>query len=64
MIIGKKSAWWNRKLKGWWLLGGPIGFVATLLIAYRIALWLLISLIAFGCLFAIIFRLARKDGEI
>ena len=50
--------------KGLWLLGGPIGFVATLLIAYRIALWFLLALIAFGCLFAIIFRLAQKDGEI
>lgn len=46
VAIGKKSARWNRKLKGWWLLGGAIGFVATLLIAYRIALWFLMALIA------------------
>jgi len=65
ITIGRKAAWWNRQLKGWWRLWGTvIGFAIGILIASRIARWLVIVLVALGCLFAIAFRLARPNDEI
>jgi hypothetical protein len=65
VVIGKKSAWWNRQLKGWWTWGSLIGFAISLLIASQIARWLAITLAVLGCLFAMVFRrFARREAEI
>jgi len=64
VVIGKKSAWWNRQLKGWWMGGSLIGFAISILITSQIARWLAITLAVLGCLFAMVFRFARKDDEI
>jgi hypothetical protein len=64
VVIGKKSAWWNRRLKGWWMWGSLIGFVISILIASQIARWLAVTLAVLGCLFAMAFRFARKEDEI
>ena len=64
VVIGKKSAWWNRQLKGWWRLGSIIGFAISILITSQIARWLAVTVAVLGCLFAIVFRFARKDDEI
>jgi hypothetical protein len=63
LVIGKRSAWWNRQLTGKWLWGTWIGFGISVLIASQIVRWLAITLAVLGCLFAIAFRLIRKDGE-
>ena len=64
VLIGKKASWWNRPLKGRWMLGSLIGFAVSVLIASQIARWLVVMLIVLGGLFAIAFRLARKNDEI
>jgi hypothetical protein len=64
VVIGKKSAWWNRRLKGWRMRGSLIGFVISILIASQIARWLAVTLAVLGCLFAMVFRFARKEDEI
>jgi hypothetical protein len=63
ITIGKKTAWWNRQLR-WRLWSTLVGFAIGILIASRIARWLVILVVALGCLFAIAFRLARRDDEI
>jgi hypothetical protein len=63
-VIGKKSAWWNRRLTGKWLWGSWIGFAISILIASQLARWLVIGVIKLGCLFAIALRLMRSDSEI
>jgi hypothetical protein len=64
IILGKKSTWWNRQLKGWWVLGGPIGFFIGGILTSAWLRWSLLLLSVLGCLFAIGFRLARGRDEI
>jgi hypothetical protein len=64
IVIGKNSAWWNRQLEGWWMWGSLIGFAISILITSQIARWMAIALAVLGCLFALVFRFARKDDEI
>ena len=44
--------------------GSVIGFAISVLITSQIARWLAIMLAVLGCLFAMVFRFARKDDEI
>ena len=65
IAIGKKTAWWNRRLKGWWRPWGTvIGFAIAILITSQFARWIAIVMLALGCLFAIAFRLVRHKDEI
>lgn len=64
IAIGKKQAWWNQRLKGWWTLGGAIGYAIGVLIASQIARWLPVALLILGAFFAIVFRLVRPRNEI
>ena len=63
-VIGKRSAWWNRQLKGKWLWGSWIGFGISILIVSQIVRWLAVTLAVLGSLFAIAFRFMGKGGEI
>jgi hypothetical protein len=51
-------------LTGKWLWGSWIGFAISVLIASQVVRWLAIALAVLGCLFAIVFRYMREDGEI
>lgn len=63
-LVGRRKTWWNRQFKGTWLLGSPIGFALAALISSSLLRWFVVALSALGCLFALIFRLTRPDGEI
>jgi len=63
-FAGRRKTWWNRRLKGTWLWGSPIGFAISALIASSLLRWLVITVSVMGCLFAVIFRLTRPHDEI
>ena len=63
-LVGRKKTWWNREFTGTWLWASPIGFALSALIGSSLLRWLVVVLSALGCLFALIFRLTRPDGEI
>jgi hypothetical protein len=63
-FVGRRKTWWNRPFTGKWLLGSPIGFALAALISSSLLRWFVVALSALGCLFALIFRLARPDDEI
>lgn len=63
-LVGRKKTWWNTPLTGTWMLGSGIGFAVSALIASSLLRWALIALGVWGCLFALLFRMSRKDGEI
>jgi hypothetical protein len=62
-LVGRRKTWWNRRLKGIWLWGSPIGFAIAALISASLLRWLVIGLSVLGCVFAVIFRLTRADDE-
>ena len=63
-FAGRRKTWWNRRLKGTWLWGSPIGFAISALIGSAMLRWAVIVASILGCLFAVIFRLARPHDEI
>jgi len=63
-LVGRRKTWWNRKFKGTWLWGSPIGFALAALISSSLLRWLVVALSVLGCFFAIIFRLTRPHDEI
>lgn len=63
-LVGRRKTWWNRRFKGIWLWGSPIGFAITALISSSLLRWLVVGLSVLGCVFAVIFRLTRPDDEI
>jgi hypothetical protein len=63
-LVGRRKTWWNRRFKGIWLLGSPIGFAVAALISSSLLRWLVVILSGLGCLFALIFRLTRPHDEI
>jgi len=60
---GRRKTWWNQKFKGTWLLGSPIGFALAALISSSPIRWVVVVLSVWGCIFALIFRLARPRDE-
>jgi len=63
-LVGRRKTRWNRKFKGTWLWGSPIGFALATLISSSLLRWLVVALSVLGCFFAIIFRLTRPHDEI
>jgi hypothetical protein len=63
-LVGRRKTWWNRKFKGTWLWGSPIGFALAALVSSSLLRWLVVALSVLGCFFAIIFRLTRPHDEI
>ena len=63
-LVGRRKTWWNRRFKGTWLWGSPIGFALAALISSSLLRWLVVGLSVLGCVFALIFRLTRPDDEI
>ena len=63
-LLGRRKTWWNRRFKGIWLWGSPIGFAIAALISSSLLRWLVVGLSVLGCVFAVIFRLTRPDDEI
>jgi len=63
-LVGRRKTWWNQKFKGTWLLGSPIGFALAALISSSLIRWVVVVLSVWGCIFALIFRLARPRDEI
>jgi hypothetical protein len=63
-LVGRRKTWWNRRFKGIWLWGSPIGFALAALISSSLLRWLVVGLSVLGCIFAVIFRLTRPDDEI
>jgi hypothetical protein len=63
-IVGKKNTWWNKPLKGFWMLGHVIGYAIALLIASSFLRWTLLAVGLLGLAFAAVFRATRKDDEI
>jgi hypothetical protein len=63
-LVGRRKTWWNRRFKGIWLWGSPIGFAIAALISSSLLRWLVVGLSVLGCVFAVIFRLTRPDDEI
>jgi len=63
-FAGRRKTWWNRRLKGTWLWGSPIGFAISALITSSLLRWLVITASVLGCLFAVLFRLSRPHDEI
>ncbi len=63
-LVGRRKIWWNRRFKGTWLWGSPIGFALAALIGSSLLRWLVVGLSVLGCVFAVIFRLIRPDDEI
>jgi hypothetical protein len=63
-LVGRRKTWWNRRFKGVWLWGSPIGFAIAALISSSLLRWLVVGLSVLGCVFAVIFRLTRPDDEI
>jgi hypothetical protein len=63
-LVGRRKTWWNRRFKGTWLWGSPIGFALAALISSSLLRWLVVGLSVLGCVFAVIFRLTRPDDEI
>ena len=41
-LARRRKTWWNRRLKGTWLWGSPIGFAISALIASTLLRWLVI----------------------
>jgi len=63
-FAGRRRTWWNRRLKGTWLWGSPIGFAISALITSSQLRWLVLIVSILGCVFAIVFRLTRPHDEI
>jgi hypothetical protein len=63
-LVGRRKTWWNQKFRGTWLLGSPIGFALAALISSSLIRWVVVVLSVWGCIFALIFRLARPRDEI
>jgi hypothetical protein len=63
-LVGRRKTWWNREFKGTWLWASPIGLVVAGFTTSSPLRWLVLVLSALGCLFALIFRLARPPDEI
>lgn len=63
-LVGRRKTSWNRRFKGIWLWGSPIGFAIAALISSSLLRWLVVGLSVLGCVFAVIFRLTRPDNEI
>ena len=63
-LVGGKKTWWNREFKGTWLWASPIGFALSALISSSLLRWVVVTVSVLGCLFALLFRLIRPDGEI
>jgi hypothetical protein len=63
-LVGHRKTWWNRRFKGIWLLGSPIGFALTALISSSLLRWLVVVLSILGCFFALLFRITRPHDEI
>lgn len=63
-LVGRRKTWWNRRFKGIWLWGSPIGFAIAALISSSLLRWLVVGLSVLGCVFAVIFRLTRPDDQI
>jgi RHS repeat-associated protein len=58
-LVGRRKTWWNRRFKGTWLLGSPIGCALAALISSSLLRWLVVVLSVWGCIFALVFRLSR-----
>jgi hypothetical protein len=62
-LVGHRKTWWNRRFKGTWLLGSPIGFALAALISSSLLRSLVVVLSVLGCFFALIFRITRPHDE-
>ncbi len=47
-LVGRRKTWWNRRFKGIWLLGSPIGFALAALISSSLLRWLVVVLSGLG----------------
>jgi hypothetical protein len=63
-FVGRRKTWWNRPLKGTWLLGSVVGYAISLLIVSRFLRWALLAVAILGIFFAAIFRTLRSEDEI
>jgi len=54
----------DLEFKGTWLWVSPIGFAVAALISSSFLRWVVVSVSVLGCLFALIFRMTRPEGEI
>jgi len=63
-LVGKRKMWWNRPLKGTWMLGYTIGYGIALLVASSFLRWTLLAVAVLGIVFAVIFRAIRNQDEI
>ncbi len=63
-LVGKKKTWWNRPLKGTWMLGSVIGYAIGLLIASSYLRWSLLAVAVLGIVFAMIFRVIHGENQI
>src|SRR5258708_19777844 len=47
-LVGRRKTWWNRRVKGIWLLCRPIGFPLAALISSSLLRWLVVVLSGLG----------------